>query len=459
MHLASLAACVLSVLLPRAPVASLPIPTEIRPLVHDVLPGDTLAGIAGRWRREAGHYDLNQALAAIRTANGLTGDLLRPGQRLVVPRAAVADHPRAAGPTRDGADLRGIYLTGPVCGDAAVFAEVDAFVRAGGNGVVFDIKDIDGAVSYRSAVPDAGYGPHRRSPVISDLPGLLHRLHDRDLYVVARLAVFLDGELGRRRPDLALHDDDGVPWVERGCTWMDPAHREVRAYNVGLAVEMARAGVDEIQLDYVRFPTNGWRGDGADPALVAARRQAVIGGFVAELAGALQPYGTRLSADLYGISAWGRVQDLALTGQHVSTIAQHVDFICPMIYPSHFEPGFEGHADPASDPEHFVGEGVRRFRDLAGGHARIRPWLQAFPWRVRGYDGTYVARQIAAAAATGADGWCLWSPSSRYGVACEGLSPVPAPAATGVITAARSAATVSPLPLEAVLRVPWSPER
>jgi len=390
--------------------------------VHVVRPGDNLIGIASGMRSACGYYSLVEALDALRTANGIDGTLLHPGQRLLLPSAPASKAPPVRNPTRDGSDLRGIYLTGPACAHASIFARVDEFVAAGGNGVVFDVKDIDGAISWRSRHPLASWGPDRSAPLISDLPELLRRLHDRDLYVVARIALFLDGELGRVRPDLALRDENGQPWRERGAFWMDPAQPEVRAYNLGLALEIARAGVDEVQLDYVRFPTNGWIGDWqGDLASTAARRQAVIGEFLAALADTLAPLGTKISADVYGIAAWQRVEDLAVTGQHVPTFAEHVDFICPMIYPSHFSPGFEGWENPAAEPEHFVAEGVRRFVALAADGAAIRPWLQAFPWRVENYDGTYVTRQIGAADAAGGAGWCLWNPAGRYAIACAGL--------------------------------------
>jgi len=392
--------------------------------VHTVRAGDTLIAIAGEWRTRSGHYSLTETLQAIRAANGLEdSNLLRPGQELTIPRAAAVDHPIATAPTRDGRDLRGIYLTGPMCGYRSVFARVDSFVAAGGNGVVLDAKDIDGGVSFRSHQPLAAWGKGRSAPVISDLPELLRRLHARDLYVVARLALFLDGELGRQRPDLALQGPDGEPWAERGCFWMDPAQPEVQAYNIALARELARAGVDEVQLDYVRFPTNGWAGDATgDAEVTAARRRGVIAGFLSAVADSLAPLGVKISADLYGIMAWERTADLAVTGQHVATFARYVDFLCPMIYPSHFGPGFEGVANPADHPEAFIAEGVRRFAEQADGRAAIRPWLQAFAWRVSDYDGRYVTRQIAAAGEAGAAGWCLWNPACRYETVCAALA-------------------------------------
>ena len=102
-----------------------------------------------------------------------------------------------------------------------------------------------------------------------------------------------------------------------------------------------------------------------------------------------------------------------------------VDVLCPMIYPSHFGPGFEDFANPGDHPRYFITEGVRRFAELADGKATIRPWLQAFRYRVRQYDARYVADQMEAAVAAGAGGWCLWNPAGRYEIACAAMSVPP----------------------------------
>lgn len=418
-------------------------------LLYTVRSGDTLNRIAIQQRQAAGWFSQADCLTAIRQANGLQdSNLLRPGQVLRIPVHHQPDPPRALQPTRDGADLRGLYLPAAVCGFQSVFARIDSFTVAGGNGVVFDAKDIDGGISYRSVQPLAAWGKGRTAPVISDLRDLIERLHARDLWVVARLAIFLDGELGRQRPDLALADPDGEPWTERGCTWMDPAHPAVREYNLQLALELANAGVDEVQLDYVRYPTNGWRGDHeGDLAATAAARRGVITSFVAMLQEALQAVDCVLSADLFGIMAWDRTEDLALTGQHVPSLAPHLDVICPMIYPSHFAPGFEGLENPGDQPEHLIAAGVRRFREQAGPGTLIRPWLQAFPWRVTGYDSAYVLAQIQAAEAAGAMGWCLWNPAGRYEVAHAAMrTPALVLASTGTAESVDGASAAGPPP-------------
>ncbi len=412
-------------------------------LHYTVRDGDTLIKICGRHRDRTHHYSLDDLLKDIRKTNGLTSNFLRIGQELRIPVLIEEPGQRVTRRVHDGEELRGMYLTGPACGVSSVLGRVDRFIAAGGNAVVFDAKDIDGGVSYFSRHALASWGKNRNAPVISSLDDMMRRFDKRGLYTVARIALFLDGELGRRRPDLALQDSTGAAWTERGCTWMDPANPEVLDYNLTLAAELARAGVDEIQFDYVRFPTNGWRGDWqGDLEQTAMRRRQAIGDFLATARDTLDRYGVRISADIYGIMAWGRMEDLALTGQHVPTIASLVDVICPMIYPSHFGPGFEGRKRPGDDPEYFIGEGTRRFAELAAGQAEIRPWLQAFPYRVTHFDSQYIATQVIASRASGSAGWCLWNPACRYTEALKVMPELCLPGGAGALAQAKP--TVAP---------------
>lgn len=414
-------------------------------IVYTVQDGDSLVKVCALHRDRTNHYSLTDMLTDIRQANGLQSNFLRVGQKLRIPVQSAVGGGVVTETVAGGAEVRGIYLTGPACGSSSVFGRVDAFIAAGGNAVVFDAKDIDGSVSYQSAHTLASWGADRSAPMIPSLQDMTGRFRERGLYVIARLALFLDGELGRLHPELALHDPTGAVWSERGCAWIDPADPRVRDYLLSLAVELAQAGVDEVQFDYVRFPTNGWKGDWTgDLAGTASRRRAVISDFLAAARDSLHDHGVRISTDLFGIMAWDRVEDLALTGQHVPTIAALVDVICPMIYPSHFRPGFEGRRRPGDDPEYFIAEGTRRFLSLADGQAEIRPWLQAFPYLVTSYDGAYVATQVRATMQAGGDGWCLWNPSCSYGLALEAL-PEALKVSAAAPVVANAAAPVEPV--------------
>ena len=176
---------------------------------------------------------MTDLLTDIRRANNLESNFLRIGQELVIPVREDRAYQQVKHRVRRGEEFRGIYLTGPACGVSSVLPRVDAFIAAGGNAVVFDAKDIDGSVSYFSSHPLASWGKDRTTPIISSLPDMMERFDRRGLYVVARIALFLDGELGRRRPDLALQDSTGNPWTERNCVWIDPAADRRRGVQPG----------------------------------------------------------------------------------------------------------------------------------------------------------------------------------------------------------------------------------
>ena len=129
--------------------------------LHVVKPGDSLIAIAALYRDSTRHYCLADLLADIRRANSLDSSLIRPGRRLLIPTDRTGSFPVARERVSDGAPMRGIYLTGPACGTGAVFELVDRFLAVGGNGVVFDAKDIDGGVTFASRQPLAAAAGHR----------------------------------------------------------------------------------------------------------------------------------------------------------------------------------------------------------------------------------------------------------------------------------------------------------
>ena len=149
---------------------------------------------------------------------------------------------------------------------------------------------------------------------------MLDALHRRNIHVVARLTCFYDARLARERPDFVPLSREGPAlWSERGkSNWVDPSLPQVQEYLLAIVREVAELGVDEIQLDYVRFPTEGNLADAVfafDPAVVAKDR--IITDFVIEVERVLEPMGVLLSADIFGVAAWGREADRRTIGQHL----------------------------------------------------------------------------------------------------------------------------------------------
>lgn len=292
------------------------------------------------------------------------------------------------------------------------------------NALVIDVKGDRGLIAYHSFIPLAQAVGAQRIITIPDLPGLLRSLHAAGLYAIARIVVFKDDLLASSRADLAVKLGNGRLFRDReGLAWTDASVKEVRDYNVGVAVEAARAGFDEIQFDYLRFPDAPSGVGFAKPTTQASRLEA-IGGFLAEARRELAPYNVYLAADIFGYVCWNE-NDTGI-GQRLEEIMPLVDYISPMLYPSGFQFGIPGYPNPVAHPYEIVRLSLERARARLGvAPIRFRPWLQAFKdyaFDRRTFDAGEVAAQICAAGDFGSDGWMLWNPRNAYGGAEPGAS-------------------------------------
>ncbi|HWA61147.1 MAG TPA: putative glycoside hydrolase, partial [Caulobacteraceae bacterium] len=269
-----------------------------------------------------------------------------------------------------------------------------------------------------------------------DLAALARDLHARGAYLIARIVVFKDDPLAAARPDLAVKRANGQVFRDRErLAWVDPFQPEVRAYDIALALEAARAGFDEIQFDYLRFPDSSATLLLAQPSTTETRT-AAIAGFLAEARRALAPYNVYLAADIFGYTCWNR-NDTGI-GQEIEAIAPNVDYLAPMLYPSGFQFGIPGVRRPVDNVYAIVhdslGEAQAR---LKVSPRRFRPWLQAFrdyAFGGRLFDADEVAQQIKAAEDFGADGWMLWNAGNVYsgtGLAAAPSSPRAAGSSSG----------------------------
>jgi hypothetical protein len=321
---------------------------------------------------------------------------------------------------------QGIYVSAHTVGSARIGPLVDGLIKAGGNALVFDVKDRLGRLSYQSEVALAEQIDASARAQINNPQQLVGSWRQRGLYIVARLTCFHDALLAQKRPDLVpLSRKGNGLWSEKGTVnWVDPALPEVQQYLIDLALEVAALGVDEIQLDYVRFPTGGDLSDAVfsfDPA--ALPKDAVITDFVRRVHEALAPMGTRLSADVFGVAAWGSQVDVSRIGQNLPDLFAHLDVVSPMLYPSHFESGFDRIPSPVDYPYYFLYQGCRRLRTLAEEHGvEVRPWVQSFDYRVKDFDASYISEQLYGAEAGGARGWLLWNSASRYDIGLQAIA-------------------------------------
>lgn len=312
---------------------------------------------------------------------------------------------------------RALYLTVYGVASQKLLGGALSIIGAGGaNALVVDMKGDRGIVPYPSTVALTASAGARKVTTIPDLPTWVQRMHAAKIYLIARIVVFKDDPLATAQPDLAIKRANGELFRNgEGLAWTDPFRPEVRAYNIDLAVEAARAGFDEIQFDYLRFPDSSARLTLSQPS-TQANRVAAIAGFLAEARQRLVPFNVFTSADIFGYVCWN--SDDTGIGQHLEDIAPNVDYLAPMLYPSGFRFGIPGHRNPVENSYAIVRDSLAEAqRRLGVSPRRFRPWLQSFTdyaFDRRPFDADEVDNQIRAAADFGADGWMLWNARNTY---------------------------------------------
>ena len=316
--------------------------------------------------------------------------------------------------------VRAAYLTYYGVADKGIRERVlELVARTELNAVVIDIKGDRGLIPYRTAVPLALEAGAQGPVIIKDFDGLMASLKARNVYTIARIVAFKDNVLAQHRPDWAIIDTrTGKPWLDNEkLAWVDPFREEVWDYAIAVAKEAAAKGFDEVQFDYVRFPTDGKLSAAkySQPNNAQTRLPA-IAGFLAKARRELGPTGVFLAADVFGYTAFND-NDTDI-GQRVEELARHLDYICPMVYPSGYHRGIPGVRNPVAQPYEIVKESVRLTRKRsAPGTVQVRPWLQdfrdyAFDKRIFGVNE--IRAQIRGARDGGAVGFMLWNPRNDY---------------------------------------------
>jgi len=320
------------------------------------------------------------------------------------------------GPAKPAEPVRAIYLSGYTTGTKDLWSRALSVVdKTEINAVVIDVRE-DGMISYVTDIPLAkATGANKK--LVLNIDEKLAECKKRNIFTIARITVFRDKIVPRKRPNLAIQFPDGSPWRDRaGHYWLDPYNTENWDYAVDLASDAAKRGFDEIQWDYVRFPSEGKRATRRYPARKKGETRSearVIADFCKYAKEKLEPLGVALSADVFGL-ATSADDDLGI-GQKLTLMAPHLDVICPMVYPSHYGRGAYGIAHPNASPYRTVLIGLRAGnKRLKGIDCKQRPWLQDFSLGKVRYGEKQVRAQIKAARDNGIREYLLWNASNRY---------------------------------------------
>ncbi|MDD4477189.1 MAG: putative glycoside hydrolase [Patescibacteria group bacterium] len=318
--------------------------------------------------------------------------------------------------------VKGLYLTAYSAGNPQKISEIIGLIKSTElNSVVIDLKDYSGLVLYDSKIDFVNKNGLKETR-IKNLKSLVKKLKDNGVYAIARISVFQDPMLAEKKPDLAIKTKDGKLWRDKkGLAWVNPIKREVWDYVISVAKEASRAGFDEINFDYIRFPTDGDMGALAY-AIGGKKRYEVMNEFYKYLSERMKNEPVYISADLFGLTTEKSGEDDMQIGQRLADAVKYFDYVCPMVYPSHYPKNYMGFKNPAEHPYEVVLNAMKAgVKQATGNRGKLRAWIQAFNMGAI-YDGDKIKAQIKASDDAGADGWILWNARNVY--AADGLSVV-----------------------------------
>ena len=339
------------------------------------------------------------------------------------PETTEAPDPRT--PTK----VRALYLASKPVGNAERMDNlIRIFDETELNAVVIDIKDDYGKITYQMEnVPEVVELQSIES-CIDDLPGLLQKFKDHGIYCIARIVTMRDPHLARVKPEWMLTRQDGTVYKDNsGYPWVNPYKEEYWEYLRDIAIECGHAGFQEVQFDYFRFCTD----KGADDCIFLEEdvkerdKISVITELAQYMHDALKAEGLYMACDVFGTIIRSKLDSRAV-GQSYEDIASIIDYICPMVYPSHYADGNFGLDHPDLYPYDAILGALKRsrsaLREVEEGTrlAIVRPWLQAFTatWlgggKYRSYGAAEIREEIQAVYDAGYDEWILWSPSVTY---------------------------------------------
>lgn len=337
------------------------------------------------------------------------------------------------------ASVKAVYMSSWAAGNEKFRAHLfDLIDNTEINSVIIDVKDYTGRISFPmddSLIIETGAAEKR----IPDIIDFIAQLHEKGVYVIARISVFQDSYLITVHPELAVRTLSGDVWQDyKGVKWLDAAAKPVWEYTVAIGREAYRVGFDELNFDYIRFPSDGDLEDISYTWAEGRLRYEVMHDFYEYIHDQFKPLDIPISADLFGLttSAEG---DLGI-GQILEYGLKYFDYVSPMVYPSHYGKGFNGFAKPANHPYEVVftamNDGIAKAqatttrlawlgdepiasttpqlytKDTYDTH-KIRPWLQAFDLGVV-YTPEMVRLQMQATYDSGLDSWMLWNAGSVY---------------------------------------------
>lgn len=315
--------------------------------------------------------------------------------------------------------IKGVYLP------ATNMARLDELIKLANetevNGMIIDIKNDNGYLTFSTDNPKL-QSAVKEKPAIPNMDEVIDKLYANNIYPIARIVAFKDNVYTKVNPDQAVQTaDSSVYQTSKGESWLNPYDKRNWEYLLEISKEAINLGFKEIQFDYIRFHESM---EGKDLNFPTDKSKTeIITEFVAYMTEALHPYGVNVSADVFGTIITSKV-DAEIVGQDYRELIKHLDYICPMIYPSHYGEGSFGIAHPDLQPYDLILE-VMQYSNMIISEiprnermAEVRPWLQDFTasWlsSYQEYGDEQVQDQIKATYDALGSEWLLWNGAGKY---------------------------------------------
>lgn len=314
--------------------------------------------------------------------------------------------------------VRALYMSGWVAGSLNFRNTLVKMIdETELNAVVIDIKDSTGRLSFSINDPEIkkiGSAENR----IKDIVELTNLLHSKNIYIIGRISTFQDPYLTKLKPEWAVKKiSDGGVWKDRkGLSFLDPTNKNVHDYVLSIALKSYDLGFDEINLDYIRYPSDGNLKDINYNLKTGVTRADNIESFFKYFSTEIKKdFNIPISADLFGLTT--EVNNDMGIGQVWEKAIPYFDFVSPMVYPSHYPPGHAGYKNPALYPYEVINRAlasaVVKTKAINQDTKKIRPWLQDFDLGTT-YTKDMVKAQMKATYDNRLDSWMLWDPSNKY---------------------------------------------
>lgn len=400
--------------------------------------------LAGLTTGSSATYDVHAPTATTSTSSlsatkGTTSGTSSPSQNTPAPLLPQVTHLETPSP------LKAVYMTSCIASGKRLRASlVDLVDRTELNAIVIDIKDYSGYVAIETG--DPRFPLNVKGCTMPDIKEFIAELHERDIYVIGRVTVMQDSVYTKSHPDAAVkRKSDGGTWHDRkGLAFVDPGATEYWKHMVDLGEISYELGFDEINYDYIRYPSDGNMADAYFARTGSTTKVVMMDRFFAYLGKEMRERKIPISADLFGMTTTN-TDDLGI-GQSLESALLHFDYVAPMVYPSHYPPNYNGWPNPNHVPGPIVKFAMTRAVERAnmlerkesgydnaiaatstasttparppfvptGKYAKkLRPWLQDFDYG-KDYTAEDVRAQIKATYDSGLDSWMMWDPRNVY---------------------------------------------